>query len=206
LTRVPEHCGHHRFIGETQWGVIAGGRPMDIESYGAHYEAQTTVNAPPVLVFEYLDDFEQLGAHMTRSSWMMAGSKMTYEFDDGRGRRLGSHVRLVGSLLGLKLEIDEQVIDRVPARSKAWETVGNPRMLILAQYRMSFSLQALPGSCRVTARIDYSLPRKGFSRFLGLVAAGAYARWCVRNVLDQAAAHFGSATEVAVRVQASKGS
>ena len=179
---------------------------MDIEAYPVHYEAQTTVNAPPDLVFEYLDDFEQLGAHMTRSSWMMAGSKMNYEFDDGRGRRLGSHVRLVGSFLGLKLEIDEQVIDRVPARGKAWQTVGNPRMFILARYRMGFSLKALPRSCLVTARIDYSLPTKGYQRLLGRLAGGVYARWCVRNVLDQAAGHFGNATEVAVRVQASKGS
>jgi uncharacterized membrane protein len=179
---------------------------MDVKAHPVHYEAQTTVNAPPDLVFEYLDDFEQLGTHMTRSSWMMAGSKMNYEFDDGRGRRLGSHVRLVGSLLGLKLEIDEQVIERVPAHSKTWQTVGNPRMFILAQYRMGFSLQALPRSCVVTAHIDYSLPTRGYRRLLGRLAGGVYARWCVRNVLDQAAAHFGNATEVAVRVHASNGS
>jgi hypothetical protein len=203
---APVHRGHRRFIGETQRHVLAGEKPMDIESYGAHYETQTTINAPADLVFEYLDDFEQLGAHMTRSSWMMAGSKMSYEFDDGKGRRLGSQVRILGSFLGLKLEIGEQVIDRVPAHRKTWQTVGNPRMFILAQYRMGFSLQALPRSCLVTAHIDYSLPTKGYRRLLGQLAGGVYARWCVRNVLDQAAAHFGNATEVAVRVQASKGS
>jgi hypothetical protein len=109
-------------------------------------------------------------------------------------------------LLGLKLEIDEQVIERVPAHSKTWQTVGNPRMFILAQYRMGFSLQALPRSCLVTAHIDYSLPTRGYRRLLGRLAGGVYARWCVRNVLDQAAAHFGNATEVAVRVHASNGS
>jgi hypothetical protein len=68
---------------------------MDAEAYDVHYEAQTTINASADLVFSYLDDFAHLGAHMTRSSWMMAGSKMNYEFDDGKGQRLGAHVRLV---------------------------------------------------------------------------------------------------------------
>jgi hypothetical protein len=181
---------------------IIGGKPMDIEAYAVHYEAQTTVNAPSDLVFDYLDDFEQLGAHMTGSSWMMAGSKMSYEFDDGKGRRLGSHVRLLGSFLGLKLEIDEQVIDRVPARGKAWQTVGNPRMFILARYQMGFSLQQSPLGCRVVAFIDYTLPARGFGRLLGRAAGGLYARWCVNNVIDQAAAHFGSATSLNARTPA----
>jgi hypothetical protein len=167
---------------------------MDVETFASHYEAQATVDAPAVLLFEYLDDFEQLGAHMTRSSWMMAGSRMRYEFDDGRGRRLGSRVRLLGEFLGFKLDIDERVIDREPGLSKAWQTVGRPRMLILAKYRMGFSLRSLPQGCRVTAFIDYSLPESGLGRWLGALAGGAYARWCVRNVLKQAASHFGSAT------------
>lgn len=175
---------------------------MDIKAYPVHYEAQRAVNAPPDLVFEYLDDFEQLGAHMKRSSWMMAGAKMNYEFDEGKGQRLGSHVRLLGSFLGLELTIDEQVIDRVPERSKAWQTVGNPHVFILAEYRMGFSLQQLPRGCRVTAFIDYRLPARGFQRLLGRMAGGIYARWCVNNVIEQAAAHFGNATDVAVRAQA----
>jgi hypothetical protein len=170
---------------------------MEIETFASHFEEQTTVNAPADLLFDYLDDFQQIGAHMTRSSWMMAGSKMRYEFDDGKGRRLGARVRLLGSFLGLNLEIDERVIDRVPARSKAWQTVGNPRMLILARYRMGFSLRSFAHGCRVTAFIDYALPAKGIGRLLGQVAGGAYARWCVRNVLQQASAHFGIANDQA---------
>jgi hypothetical protein len=167
---------------------------MEIETFASHYEEQATVSAPADFLFDYLDDFEQLGAHMTRSSWMMAGSKMRYEFDEGKGRRLGSQVRLLGSFLGLKLEIEERVIDRVPASSKAWQTVGNPRMLILARYRMGFTLRPLPDGCRLTAFIDYALPAKGMGRLLGALVGGIYARWCVRNVLSQALGHFGGAT------------
>jgi hypothetical protein len=80
---------------------------MEIETFASHYEEQATVPAPADLLFDYLDDFEQLGAHMTRSSWMMAGS----------------------------------------------------------------------------------------GRLLGALAGGAYARWCVRNMLQQALAHFESAAD-----------
>jgi hypothetical protein len=165
---------------------------MDIEVFASHHEEQAAVDAPADLVFEYLDDFEQIGAHMTRSSWMMAGSKMSYEFDGGKGRRLGSHVRLLGSFLGLKLEINERVIDRVPGESKAWQTVGSQRMLILARYRMGFSLRPLPRGCRLTAFIDSTLPATGLGHLFGLLAGGAYARWCVRNILRQATNQFGT--------------
>jgi hypothetical protein len=109
-----------------------------------------------------------------------------------KGRRLGSRVRLLGFFLGLNLEIDQRVIDRELARSKAWQTVGNPRMLIVARYRMGFSLSPLSNGCRLTAFIDYALPEKAIGRLLGALAGRVYARWCVRNLLQQALAHFGT--------------
>jgi hypothetical protein len=169
---------------------------MDTGTFPAHFEAQTTVSAPAGLVFEYLDDFEQLGAHMTRANWMMAGAHMSYAFDAGKGRRLGARVQLLGSFLGWKLAIEERVIERVPTRSKAWQTIGNPQMLILARYRMGFSLSPRSEGCRVTAFIDYAFPSGGFGRVLGRLAGGTYARWCVRNVLHQAETRFGTVTKL----------
>lgn len=65
--------------------------------------------AAPDAVFAGLDNFAQLGSHMTQSSWMMAGSRMHYEFDAGGGRQLGSVVRLRGAVLGIALFINEVV-------------------------------------------------------------------------------------------------
>jgi len=79
----------------------------------------------------------------------------------------------------------------VTAKNKAWQTVGNQRVLILARYRMGFSLQPLPDGCRLTVFVDYALPENGLGRLLGRLAGGAYARWCVRKILHQAAARFG---------------
>ena len=93
-------------------------------------------------VFEFLDDFANLGSHMTRSSWMMAGSSMHYEFDVARGRETGARVRISGSFLGLRLQIDEMVDDREPPSRKSWRTVDAQRMWVIAAYRMGFSVDA----------------------------------------------------------------
>ena len=45
------------------------------------FEKSVELAAPATAVFEHLDDFTRLGEHMMRPSWMMAGSRMSYEFD-----------------------------------------------------------------------------------------------------------------------------
>ena len=143
-------------------------------------------------VFEFLDDFENLGSHMTRSSWMMAGSSMHYEFDAARGRETGARVRISGSFLGLRLQIDEMVDDREPPSRKSWRTVDAQRMWVIAAYRMGFSVDATRGGSRVTLFVDYALPPSGVGRVLGLLFGARYARWCVRSMLAAATRRFTS--------------
>jgi hypothetical protein len=156
-----------------------------------HYDESIDLGATADLVFGYLDDFEALGAHMTRASWMMAGSRMRYEFDEARGRRVGAHVRLRGSILGVPLDIEERVIERVPPFRKAWQTIGRPRMVVLAHYRMGFSIAPIAGGCRTTVFIDYARAEAGIARWLGRAGADYYARWCVRSMTGQAAGKLG---------------
>jgi protein-S-isoprenylcysteine O-methyltransferase Ste14 len=160
-----------------------------------HFARSVDLGAPAEVVFEHLDDFEELGAHMMRSSWMMAGSRMRYEFDEAHGRKAGAEVRLLGSILGMKLEIREQVIERAPTRSKSWETVGQPRMLVLAAYRMGFSLAPTAEGCRLQVFIDYAMPRDAIGRWLGRLLGTPYARWCVRNMIAEAAGRLGHAPD-----------
>ena len=172
---------------------------MNASKPNLHYEESADVSARADLVFDYLDDFEALGSHMTRASWMMAGSRMRYEFDEAQGRRVGASVRLRGSFLGLSLKIDERVTERTPPLAKAWETIGPQRMLILAQYRMGFAIVPTATGSRVTVFIDYAIAEHGVSHWLGRAAGGFYARWCVRSMLRQAGRRFGHAADVAVR-------
>lgn len=156
------------------------------------FESRVDLAAPPEAVFDYLDDFTHVGAHMTSSSRMMAGGRMKYEFGAACGRAIGALVRIRGSFLGLPIEIDERVTERDRPDGKAWRTVGVPHMLIMAAYRMGFAVHAIPGGSRLEAYIDYVRPQRGLARVAGALFAGLYARWCVRGLLSGAVERFGT--------------
>lgn len=155
------------------------------------FETSIELSAPPEAVFDFLDDFTQIGAHMMRRTWMMAGSRMNYEFGAARGRAIGARVRITGAFLGIPIEIEERVTDRDRPAGKAWRTIGVTRMLIMGAYRMGFTVHAIPGGSRLQGYIDYVLPQRGFAKVAGWLFAGTYARWCVRGMLSGAVARFG---------------
>lgn len=159
--------------------------------FTGHFEQDVVLPERAAVVFEHLDDFERLGAHMMRSSWMMAGSHMHYEFDASRGRALHAKVGLRGSMLGLRLTIDEEIVERTPPTVKAWQTIGTPRMLVLSAYRMGYALAPEQNGCRLKVFIDYAFPPRGFAGWLARIAGPMYARWCVISMIEDAVRVFG---------------
>src|SRR6476469_6363826 len=129
-----------------------------------HFQQSVTLAERASVVFEHLDDFERLGAHMMHSSGMMAGSRMRYEFDGARGRAEHAVVHLRGAVLGFALTIDEEVIERTPPVTKTWQTIGTPRMLVLDAYRMGYVLEPRGSASCLTVFIDYALPSRGLAR------------------------------------------
>ena len=79
-----------------------------------HCESLREVHAPAHVLIPYLDDHAQLAAHMSKSSWMMLGSRMTIELDVSQGRDVGAHICLAGRALGIPLSVEEVVIERQP--------------------------------------------------------------------------------------------
>lgn len=158
--------------------------------YARHSEARAAVNAAPEAVFDFLDDQEALGAHMTKRSAMMAGGRMSYEFDDARGRAVGAVIRMRGEVLGLSLRVEEIVTERAPPRRKVVETRGSQQMLVIDAYRLGFEIEPANEQCSVRVFIDYNLP-PGPLGALTAFAADAYARWCVASMVGAAAARFG---------------
>ena len=71
--------------------------------------------------FQSRADQERFSAHMMKSSVMMAGTTMEFEFDERRGQAVGSRIGLSGKVLGLALEGVEVVTERDPPRRKVWE-------------------------------------------------------------------------------------
>jgi hypothetical protein len=153
-------------------------------------EATVTIQAPPRTIFDYLDDHRHLGAHMSQSSWMMLGSKMDYAFDAAQARSVGSKFGFRGKILGIAMAVEQQVAVRTPPRLKVWETVGTPNLWVIGHYRMGFEIIPASGACRVRVFIDYALPQAAPSRWLGLIFANSYARWCTGRMAKDAARAF----------------
>lgn len=112
------------------------------------------------------------------------------EVDADRGQRVGSHIRMSGSALGVRLFLDETVTAREPPRLKTWQTVGSPELLVIGEYQMGIAIEpAGPGACRLRVLIDYALPRR--RPWLGRLFGAAYAKWCVARLAEGAMQEFG---------------
>lgn len=127
---------------------------------------------------------------MNKSSAMMLGSRMDTEMDAAAGRAVGSHIRMTGRLLGIPLFLEEVVTERVPSRRKTWQTIGTPQLLVLSEYTMGYEITPEAPASRLRVFIDYGLPARGLSRWLGRLFGRTYARWCTQRMVQDAAAYF----------------
>jgi hypothetical protein len=91
------------------------------------------------------------------------------------GRPVGFHIWLDGRMLGISLGVERVVVERVPNRVKAWETVGTPRLMVIGPYRMCVVIAPRKGHCAVTIAIDYAMPSAGWERILGRAFELVYA-------------------------------
>jgi hypothetical protein len=157
-----------------------------VTTFPYHAETQLSLRVPAEALFAHLDDHMRLSAHMTRRSWMMAGSRMSIETDAGKGRRVGSVIRLHGRVLGIRLELEEVVTEREPPLRKTWETSREPRLLVIGAYRMGFEIQPAASACVLRVHLDYALPRSRFSRALARMVGRRYARWCTERMARDA--------------------
>jgi hypothetical protein len=163
-----------------------------LRSYHRHFAKTVEVNTASGALFAYVDDHERLASHMMRSTMMMAGSRMTINLDDKQGRMVGAVIRMSGRMLGLGLELEEVVTDRIVPERKAWETIGSPRLYVSGHYRMGFSIAPREGHAVLTVFIDYDHPQGAWA-WLGWLFGAIYARWCVASMADGVSAHFRAA-------------
>ena len=155
-----------------------------------HFESTVEVTASADAVFSHLDDHSRLSAHMSNSSWMMAGSHMAIELDASKGRAVGAIIRLRGRVLGIPLSVEEVVTERNPPVRKVWETTETPNLLVIGRYRMGYEITSKGQASLLRVFIEYALPVGSFSRWLGRLFGHFYARWCTQRLADDAARHF----------------
>ena len=155
-------------------------------------ECAAAVDASMTAVFDYADDPARFASHMNERSWRTGGSRMEYDIDEAHGRAVGSRIRLSGRVLGLHLFLDEAIVERAPPHRKIWETVSEPRLIVIGRYRMGFEVTAAPQGSRLRVFIDYALPPSGAPRFFARLLAACYADWCIHRMLNDAVRHFQS--------------
>ena len=152
------------------------------------HESSAIVRSAVDRVFAHLDDYTRLSSHMNTSSWQMGGGRMEVQVDEAGGRQVGSRIRLAGRVLGIALSLEEVVTERDPPHRKVWETVGSPRLLVIGHYRMGFELSPRGNDSMLRVFIEYTLPET--TRWLGRSFGSYYARWCTRQMVDDAVKHF----------------
>lgn len=159
-----------------------------------HREASADLAIRPGELFAVLDDHRSLSGHMEKPSLMMAGATMKIETDDRHGQALGSRISLRGQVLGMALAVDEVVVHYEPPWRKAWETIGQPRLLVIGAYRMGFEIASRTDqrteSAGLRVWIDYDLPTGMLTRLLGRALGRIYADWCTGQMVRDASATF----------------
>lgn len=166
-----------------------------MDKYRRHYQDSIYIPAPAEEVFNYADIHNNFSSHMNKSSWMMGGSSMTTDIDEGKGQKIGSHIRMKGKVIGITLFLDEVVTKHDPPYMKEWQTVGEIKLLIIDRYKMGFEIQPESNNSMIRIYIDYNLPTSSGPRLLGYLLGGFYARWCVKQMIQGVKEHFNRSSE-----------
>ena len=124
------------------------------------------------------DDHSRFSSHMSQSSWMMGGGRISIELDSAKGQVVGSHIGLSGTVLGIRLSLGVGV----PTVSQTLSVGGLRRV----------TTSSKNGEWRLRVFIDYDLPTGWATRWLGFLFGGLYAQWCVRQIVERASIHFGA--------------
>lgn len=163
---------------------------VDRSELPLHFSSFATLNTTAAEAFRFLDNPMNLSSHMSKSSWMMAGSKMEMKLDPQKGRGVGAEIILDGKMLGIPLYIREFVVESEEPVRKSWQTSGPQKLIVIDQYKMGFILRPDGDQTHLEVFINYSLPSKGAGAFLGKLFATIYAKWCTDQMAQDAARHF----------------
>lgn len=159
--------------------------PEPRRAYDSHAQSEALAATSVTDLFDLLDDPQRLGGHMERRFWRTLGTRMGYRFDARGGRAVGSRMSLEGDLWGWRVGVEQQVVAHDPPHRKAWETLGEPRLIVVGHYRMGFEIHPATAGSVVRVWLDYCIP-SWRPRAIARALAAGYASWCVRQMTRDA--------------------
>ena len=153
------------------------------------YSRNLLMHANAHSIFSFMDDLAKTGMHMTESSMMMMGSKLTLEEITKNLSGVGATFRWYGKMMGMKMDFTETVTKWEKDKSKTWETIGDAKIIIMSWYNMNFELQPQGNDTLAVLSISYKKPKGWFYKLLSFLFAKWYCRWCLNNMLNDTKAH-----------------
>ena len=142
------------------------------------------IHSTPAKVFAQMDDFSKTGMHMTESSMMMMGSKLTLEQLSTNATGVGASYRWYGKMLGMTMDFRETVTMWLQNKLKEWETVGEAKIIIMSWYRMWFEISSSENGTIAKMSISYLPPKEWYYKILSFFFANLYCNWCLNNMLN----------------------
>ena len=142
------------------------------------------IHSTPAKVFAQMDDFSKTGMHMTESSMMMMGSKLTLKQLSTDGTGIGASYRWYGKMMGMTMDFSETVTKWEQNILKEWETVGEAKIIIMSWYRMWFEISPTENGTLAKISISYLPPKEWYYKILSFFFATWYCNWCLNNMLN----------------------
>ena len=142
------------------------------------------IHSTPDKVFSQMDDFSKTGMHMTESSMMMMGSKLTLEQLSSNSTGVGAKYRWYGKMMGMTMDFSEAVTKWQPPKLKEWETVGEAKIIIMSWYRMWFEIMPAENGTIARLSISYTSPKQWYYKILSFFFFFFYCNWCLNNMLQ----------------------
>lgn len=150
-------------------------------------EKTVVINASPKEVFDFMDDINNTGMHMTKTNPQMMGSKLNLEWLTDHKTGLNTQYKWTGKVVGMKMKFTVVVTGWESGRSKTWETIGKAKMIVISWYRMYLELKQNDDGT-TTAKLGILYTRS--KSFLGFLLGKRYSMWCVNSMLNDTQKHF----------------
>ena len=140
--------------------------------------------ASPEEVFDCLDDLGVAGMHMTKSSMPMMGGKMNLNFLSLNKTGPHTRYRWTGKVLWWDLDFTVEVVRWEKGNEKVWETIGTAKLIIYSWFRMNLNVWPVIDGSMAKLSISYEKPKGLFNKFICFLLGDWYAKWCLRNMLN----------------------
>ncbi len=144
------------------------------------------IRASPEKVFEFMDDVRNMGMHMSRDSRAMMGSHLDLEMLSENTSGPGASYRWKGKVMGMTIDFTMVVTKWIKDIERVWETIGEPKVIVIGKYSMFLKLAPADGSTMTTLGISYEKPKDFFGKVLEFFLGKWYCNWCLNNMLHDA--------------------